>query len=448
MRGINRNFGRTVRNIVQRFAEPRPPDSYLMKEVGIPGGRVEAGLSLSSYNPDLVGPAWFAKVDEMLASSSQAAVIELVVTLPIVSAEWRVEGGSEELRTLIETSLFGSQGMSTTWREVLYNACQGALYGTAVFEIIWKELDGALVVRRLVDRDPASVDRYEFDRDGGLSGIVQVGTDPATGDEVERPVKIDKLLLFPYRLRRREYHGRSILRPAYRHHESIRMLCGFADIGLDHSLVGVPVGQAPPKATPADIETFRSLLASIRRHEASGLVLPAGWDLVDGVKLGGGDAVGFLDYIQWHEGAMLRAALASFMQLGSTKTGTTELSGDLLDFSLMSWGALADMIAGVVNRHLVRRICDYNAGGELSEEDYPELVVQPIAEVFGQRRQAGEFLGAVASGEAQLPAEPAERAKAMSEGLGLLAALAGEAPATIAARFEEAGREVAAVVNP
>jgi len=416
-------FQRIARG-ARRFADvlDRPSDSVLTREVGIVGGAVEQGLSLNSYNPDLTGPEWFRKVDEMLVSSSQAAVIELCVTLPIVSAEWTVKGGDPALRQIVETSLFGTAGMSTTWSEVLYNACGAALHGTAVFEIVWKLTPDGLLIRRLADRDPASVDEYKFDRDGGIKGIVQKGVDPDTGDEVEKKVPIEKLLLFPYRLRRREWHGRSILRPAYRHYESIAMLCTIADIGLDHSLAGLPAGQAPQGATQEDIESFREILSAVRRHEASGLVMPPGWNLLDGRLIGGSDSVGFLEYLQWHEGCFLRAALCGFMQLGSTKSGTTELGGDLMDFSIMAWGGLSGMIAGVFNRHLVRRTCDYNAEKLLTEEAYPEVKHQPIREVFGSKQdqtQAGRFVQAVAQGEEPAPADKQQMAEWMADGLRL-----------------------------
>jgi len=408
-----RTFGETV---------TRLSDAVLTKEIGIVGGTIENGVTVPNYNAELAGRAWFEKVDEMLLASSQAAVIELCVTLPIISAEWSLTGGDASLRTQVETSLFGTQGMSTTWREVLYNACGSSLYGTSAFEIVWKETDEGLLVRRLADRDPSSIEQYLPSPDGGLEAVLQKGLDPDSGDEVEIEIPIEKMLLFPYRLRRRQYHGRSILRPAYRHYESIAMLCTFADIGLDHSMVGVPVGKAPQNAKPVDLEAFRSLLAMIRRHEASGLVMPYGWDLVDGVQLGGSDQIGFLPYIQWHEGCFLRSGLCSFMQLGSTATGTTELGGDLMDFGIMAWSALADMVAGVFNRHLIRRHCDYNAGRELDEKAYPELEFQPIRDVFGtsqNQQQAGKFIDAVASGKEQLPEDPEQRKQAMAEGLRL-----------------------------
>lgn len=427
LRTDNRNKPNLVQRIargVRRFADvlDRPTDAVLTREVGITGGVVEKGLSLNGYNPELSGPAWFSKVDEMLVASSQAAVVELCVTLPIVTAEWSFQGGDAGLRKILDTSLFGTAGMSTTWREVLYNACGAALFGTAVFEIIWKITPDGLLIRRLVDRDPSSVDEYLFDRDGGIKGLIQKGTDPDTGDDVEKRVPIEKLLLFPYRLRRREYHGRSILRPAYRHYESIAMLCTVADIGIDHSMAGLPIGKAPQGATQEDIDLFREIVSAVRRHESAGLVLPPEWDVIDGRQIGGSDSVTFLDYLQWHEGGFLRAALCGFMQLGSTRSGTTELGGDLMDFSLMAWGGLAGMIRGVFNRHLVRRTCDYNAEKVLPEEAYPRLEHQPIGEVLGPKRkqtQAGKFIAAVGKGTEPPPADREQMAEWAADGLGL-----------------------------
>ena len=405
--------------IARTFAEVNKVNTAaLVREMGIPGGTLDDnGLTVEAYNPNLQGQAWFQKVDEMLVASSQAAVVELCWCLPVVSTEWAVVGGSQELNDLCTTALLSPAGMSTTWPEVCYNAALSALYGTAFFEIVWKELNGALTFGRLVDRDVSSIERYEWDADGGLKSVVQKGKDPDSGDEVEVALPIEKCLLFPFRGRRRELHGRSILRPAYRHYFSLDMVVRFADIGLDHSLVGVPIGKSPSNAKPSDRATFLSILRALRRHEASGLVLPPGWDIIDGRQIGGSDKIGFLDYIQWHEGAFLRTALANYMQLGSTKSGTTELSGDLIQFQTMGLGALAAGIASRVERHGLRRLCDANAT-VTNEDDYPRFEYRPIADLF-RSGQAGQFAQALADGQVPIPEGKDQQAAMVRDGLGL-----------------------------
>jgi hypothetical protein len=291
----------------------------------------------------------------------------------------------------------------------------------AMMEIVWHEDEsGALAVKRLVDRDQSSIWRYDWADDRSLQAIVQRGVEPVDFSPIEIAIPLKKLWLLTYRLRRREYHGRSILRPAYRHYFTLDMITRFADIGLEHSLAGTPVGRAPANYKQEDLAKFQLIIRALRRHEASGLVLPPGWDLVDGRQLGGNDDIGFLPYIQWHEGAFLRAALVNYMQLGSTQSGTTDLGGDLIALHTMGLGGVANLIAATFTRQVLRPMCDYNTK-VTSEADYPVMRCQPISDLFqnGARDTAGQFMGQLAKGQVPIPADPAQRSALVKEGLGL-----------------------------
>jgi len=413
--GIVRHIAGAVRAGGRAFSEALNL-SQMTREIGIPGGVVgDDGLTHEEYNPDLQGAKWFGVVDEMLVAFPQAAIVELCWCLPVQAAEWQVTGGSAELRDLVHRSLFTAAGMSTTWSEVIYDMALSAMYGTALFEIVWGEMpDGSLGFRRLVDRDVASIDRYEWDSDGGLAAVVQKGTDPRTDKEVEVKLPIEKCLLFPFRSRRRDLNGRSVLRPMYRYYRSLDMSQRFADIGLDKSLVGQNIGEAAPNAKPSQMQAFLRMLKSLRRHEAAGIVLPHGWALKDKV---GTDKIEFLPYIQWLEGAALRTGLSGFVQMGSTNSGTTEFGGSLIDWLVLGLEGLAGGIADRINRHGVRRLVDANAV-VTNEDDYPTVTYRPIREMLGSG--AAAFAGALVAGEVPVNgATRDQKVDTVRAGLGL-----------------------------
>ena len=379
----------------------------LTTELGAPGVVDAAtGFTTDPYNPSLAGPAWFRTVDQMLKTSSEAAYIRHLWTLPIQAAQWSIEGQSEELNSLVDTALFQPDGMSTVWDDVLGNAVQCALFGTWAFETVYKEVDGALSLKRLSDRPPATITGYRFAPDRGLKSILNKGVPPGGDEEVEVELPIEKMILLPYRRQGHDYNGQSILRAAYRYWYAIDMLERIANSGIEHSMFGVPVGLAPQGAKDTDIAAFLSLLESIRRHEASGLALPFGWSMADGSKFGGTDAVGCQEWIRWLANRFLRACLAEVGALGDTSAGSFALSDTKVGLLMTCLHGLAGFIAAIFNRHLVSRLIALNAP-TAKGDDIPTLIHSRVGHDL-QLAALGEFLTALLSGQVIKPGEDDE----------------------------------------
>lgn len=379
------------------FAEPRRAD--LMRELGIAGGGYESGLPVDPYNPELSGPEWFAKVDEMRRSGGHCSAVESVITLPIVSTEWTIDGESEELVDLVRGNLLDDThelSMSTTWSDVLRRACLGAIYGTWAMEKVWDDSAGPLRIRRLPDRLPHTIAEYRFDDDNTILGVLQKAND-REGNEQEVEIPIEKLLLFPYRKEGDNWHGLSVLRGAYLHWFCTQMLYRIANIGIERSLKGVPIGTLPPQYKDDDKATFLELLEGLRRHESSALVLPAGFGVEDLGKVGG-ERVDFQSYIEHHIAWITRTALADFAILGESARALGDVK---VRFFLLAWEGLANEIQSGINRHLIRQLVAYNAP-TAQGDDVPRLSHSPIGGIM-HLEALSEFLDMALKGSLVVP---------------------------------------------
>lgn len=421
-----------VREVIRSAAAPDEPATEiplkdLLQELGLSGTAFEEGLPIEPATANLDGPEWFAKVDEMRALSVPVQALELCITLPILDAQWSLDGGSDELRELFERNLFGetdNESMSEPWPEVLRRACLSALYGTWCFEKVFKEVDGRLVWRRLADRLPRSLVGYAFDAERALESVKQKAPDPSSddGEEVEVTLPVDKLLLFPYRREGANWNGISILRPVYKHYSIIEQLYRIANIGIEHSLVGTPVIKLPPGATDSDKVVALAIARALRVHSASGVALPHGYELMDGAKMGGDQKVAFLEYIEHHRNEMLRAGLVNFLSLGDSSGGAYALGEWLGNFYLMALNGLADGVMSVFNRHGLRQLAMLNGASGVG--DVPVLQHAPIGLAL-RLQQAAEFIGAMISGKVIVPGD-ADLENFVREGIGLPAKEEGD----------------------
>ena len=366
-------LGRRIVSGLRRFAEAWPK---LDREIGVSGERWDGGLPVDPYNPDLAGAAWHAKVDEMRRVSGGVQAVEFCVTLPIMDTQWSVEGPSDEIVGFVEYALF--EAMSTPWAEVVRKAALSALYGTWIMECVWTEdEDGRAILRRLADRLPATIAEYRLDRENRLESVLQKATDPRTGDEVEVVLPTDSLLLFPYRMEGGNWHGLSILRPAYKHFYCLDMLYRIANIGAERAMRGIPIGLLPAGYRPEDQKILQALVESLRLHETAGLTLPPGYKIEE---LGGGAMADLMPLIEHHRGELLRLALCQWVALGDT-AGAYSLADPSTRFALMAWNSLASYIEAVFNRHLIPRLVRYNFG-EVARPDMPRLRAAPVGQLM------------------------------------------------------------------
>lgn len=76
-----------------------------------------------------------------------------------------------------------------------------------------------------------------------------------------------------------------------------------------------------------------------------------------------------LESIKYHTREIVKAALAQFIELGSTQSGSRALSEDQTDLFIDAIGSYAKIIEDVINRFLVKELIDLN----FTTDRYPKL---------------------------------------------------------------------------
>lgn len=399
----------------QQFAEASGKAAKpSLAEIGVAGDEYQAGLPVDAANSEMSGPAWFQKVDLMRRTGGYVEVVSQVITLPIISTEWDVQGDREDLVEFVRTNLLDSTSdtaMSTTWQDVLRRACLSVLYGTWCMEKVWR-VDGQATIRRLVDRLPRTITAYNLDADGTILGLHQKGRQP-DGTEVDTDIGIDNLLLFPYRKEGNNWNGMSILRGAHQHWDISQSLTKLLNIGAERALTPSPVGHLPLNYSEEDRRTFLAVMERWRRNSAGSMALPSGYTVDDLVKLAGTEIAAVIAWKEHHDLWFLRTALADFVTLGESARALGDVK---ILFFLLAWEAFANELEATINRHLVRQLVRYNFPN-VTGGDMPRVVHQPIGQ-WMNLEAASDFLKVLLDGKVVVPDGPTDE-NFFRRGLGL-----------------------------
>ncbi len=369
--------------LAQRKRTSRPSSAPTMGEIGFGGAKQLKGWFAEEYLPDLSGQAFFGVIDKMRRSDSMISALEQVLTLPIRSAEWRIDapkdaaGSMAEAQKHIEDNLFG--GMTITWDDLLRQLLLSLFYGFTFAEKVFELKDGKVAWRKIAPRKPATRWRWLLDEHGGIEGVDQRGWGPPGW--LSKRIPVDKLLVMTFRNEFGNHDGFSILRPAYKHWLMRDALYQKYNLGVDKSLLPILVGRVPERDMGSSRATdFGGNLASIYATSGAHFILPAkpskeaaGYDIE--TVPADGTFQGILEMIEHHGRGIVVTALAQFLTLGSDATGSYALSADQSDFFLMSLNATAGQVCDLFNNYAIPQLCDYNWPGMT---EYPKLAVQRI----------------------------------------------------------------------
>jgi hypothetical protein len=180
------------------------------------------------------------------------AVLSAVDTL-VRQVPWTVKP-AEEHGTAQQWADFVEEcmgDMSQTWEEFISEVFSMLVYGHSIFEILYKPrteaensvyTDGRIGWRKFEIRAQDSIERWEFDVDGGIQGYWQRLD---RGGSVLIP--IEKSLLFRTKSHKGNPEGRSLLRNGYRSWYLLKRLEEIEAIGFERNLAGMPILQVPPQ---------------------------------------------------------------------------------------------------------------------------------------------------------------------------------------------------------
>lgn len=382
---------------------------------GYIGTRINSGIVDEEFLQELVWPA-AGKVYQEMASNDAiiGASLYLLETL-IRSTTWKVKPGGTTPQDA-EAALFLEScmhDMEETWDEFISEVLSMLTYGFSFHEIVYKVrrgplekkpsfqskfTDGRIGWRSLPARSQATMDSWVTDDRGRAIAFVQ---DPSLvgvqGDRVE--LSIADNLLFRTKSVRGNPEGWSLLRRCYRSWYFKRYIEELEGIGIERSMVGIPV-LAPPSSVPifdknnpemVSLSKWAvDLVAGLRQDANHGVVLPStDWEL-DFKGPSSAKSIDTDKIITRHESRIAMALLSDLIMLGDSGSGSFALSETKERLLAKSIKAIVGGISAVLNKQAVPKLFALN---NWALEVYPEIttsdVIQPTLKEVALMLRAG-----------------------------------------------------------
>ena len=286
--------------------------------------------------------------------------------------------------------------MSHTWSDFITEISSFLPYGWAYHEIVYKVrkgpsndpttnskyTDGLVGWRKIPLRMQSSLYEWMFDDTGGIQGFRQ---NPPPDYKVYE-IPIEKALLFRTKVEGNNPEGYSILRHAYRSWFFKKIIQEVEAIGIERDLVGLPIFKAPEgfdidSDENADTRTYiDQLIASLRRDEQEGILLPFGWEL-NLLTIGNSKRQFDVDkVINRYDKRIAMTMLAQFMMLGMERVGSFALSKTDADFFLVAAQSYLESIADVLNRFAVPKLFALNPKFKIPPDKLPFFIPGKVVE--------------------------------------------------------------------
>lgn len=340
-------------------------------EVGSSGTEIFAGYLQEEYLRELQGKEAADIYDKMRRSDPKIKMITSAMKNPIKSASWEIVGIDDQdspdviaQKELIEHMLFTDLG-GKTWRSFLHEALSMIEFGYSLFEKTYVPVIGHPKfgsyngIKSISFRSQRTIERWNLDKAGTLTSVSQY----AYGD-AQKVVNIPAsfLLHFAIDMEGSNFEGISVLRPCYgpwlRKNQFLRLIAA----GVEKYAIPIPILEVPSgEEGSAQYKKALEALKKYVSHQCNYLTKPKGWDLT--LTPNPFDAQKVRDVIDSENVEMVNAALANFLELGQSGSGSYSLSFDLSDFFLGGLEYIADQICETINGQLIPELVAMNFGG-------------------------------------------------------------------------------------
>lgn len=362
-------------------------DDSVLREVGY--ARAVRNRALEDDNRALVFPQSAHTFAKMLREDAQVTAIFRAVSLPIRRANWQLDANgappevvahvAEDLRLRVRGDdphkPLAPRAGRVSWEKHLEQALYSLVFGHMFFEQVYEVgADGREHLRKLAPRWPGTLTKINVADDGGLESIEQ----QASGGKKTRSPKIpvNRLVAYVFDDMGGQWHGRSILRPAYKNWVIKDELLRLELNTLDRNGMGVPVytGSDISNDPDGDLERGQEIVEGFRSGENAGASIPAGAKLE--VKGTSGQLISPREAIAYHDNMMARSVMAHVLNLDG-KGGAYALASTQNDLLVQSLQTMAEWVQDVATQHVVEDLVRV----AFPEHDglMPQLVFDPIA---------------------------------------------------------------------
>ena len=355
-----------------------------LTERGVVGITEWNGRPTERYLSSLEGATGIAKFAEMLRKEPSCFTADRLVRLTAQQTKWAVVPASDasEDRRAAEFLEQCMGDMSHSLPVAVDDAMTSQWFGFSLLEIVWKRRqgrnvarglpssaydDGAVGIRKLAIRRQETIDRWLFDKNGGVQGVVQLDD-----NYQEVAIPIEKVLLFNVIRDRGNPEGLAIGEVAYKVYHMLENFEIIDGIGAERSHVGLPVIRWLQKPSDADKAAAETMAANLVVNEQQYVTLPgtmAEFELVSITNTNADALRARINQLRWE---IVGIVFGNYIRLGTTDTGNRALSETLADaFTKGVDAMLTSGIAEVFNLHLVPRLFASNPQFKLTQ--YPRL---------------------------------------------------------------------------
>lgn len=401
-------------------------------EIGVSGLRVYSGYIVEEFLKELQGERGRRVFREMSENDAIVGATLSAIGLVLRAVTWHVQAPENTTIPDEDMEFVGSlfNDMSHTWEDFLSEVLTMLVFGWSYHEIVVKNrvgphetdptrrskyADGKIGIRKLAPRSQDTLNRWEMQEDGGVSGMWQM---PWTGNKGIVLIPIERALLFKTTSRKNNPEGVSLLRTAYRSWYRLKNLEDIEAIGVERELAGLPVVRIPaeylsPTASPehkAVLAAYTKVARDIKFNEQGGLVIPSDpWVGGDGVfsslkrvdiellSAGGTRAIDIDKSIIRYQRNIARSVLADFIMLGTDGKGSYALSNSKTDLFYKAIEAILNQIAAPINLYLIPRIYDLNGKDRSLMPSYVPGAIAPE-----DLEKLGSYIQSIAAGGVEL----------------------------------------------
>lgn len=355
------------------------------KEIGKSGTLIFQGIiNREEYNSALTGARLIQKVERMRRSSSTVRATLLVVKLPILSADWKMQPATdldgnvspedEHVSNYVQRELFDRK---VNFFDFLRQGTTMLDFGYSVFEKVhdMTQFEGKeyIGLEKLAFRKQNTI--YKWEMEHGEPGITQQISDGNTFY-----IPRNKLVIFTNDKEGDNYEGISLLRYAYKDWDMLDKLTIINAVALEKMGVGIPITTARENQTPTptDLEKAEEVLRNFRANEEGYMNLPATMT-IEMLDMKASTTKEIIPTLNYHDRRISQAILAQFMDIGgSSGSGAQALAKDLTSLFMKSEEATAKTLKSAIEDDVIKPLCDLNFSS--LPNGYPKLTFGTIGD--------------------------------------------------------------------
>lgn len=385
------------------------PLTEMLRETGISGTKLFSGIITDEYLPALDFYNAQKVYDQMRRSDATVAALLAAFKMPLRAAKWYIQPyddspESVQMADFLHDNLwsFGQQTFDDFLRELLTYLEFGFSWFEKVFDWMEGEWNGKLGWDKFAFRYQNTRYRWNFAPVSSPGGVMRQKFTSVTQfappfyQTVDIPA--EKVIVFSRDKEGDNLDGISLLRPVYKPWLLKDALYRIQGIGLERAAVGVPYAKWLMDVSDTTLSTVTAMLENLRVDDQASIQ----WDGNEcdiGYLANKFDAVAVASAIDHHDGQILKAGLAQFVNLGTRGVGTTgsyALSSEQAQMFLDALNGEANYLASQFHLQAAIQLLEWNFPNidrkklpRLAHGDIGERAVQKMSVALNAFAQYG-----------------------------------------------------------